>query len=116
MGVGAGGSEHRCYNSDTREILRQGPRMVCPLRILLVTQEPKLQSWKEFGSKWKKVRNPVTGGPWVHTQVLRMPGRQRQACPLSVAPFSLGGRKHVCYGAASPLKFTEIFTRDGGRQ
>ena len=67
-------------------------------------------------SVWQQMEKSGTlslGAPGSTRKVLRMPGRQ--AWPLSVAP--LGWRKQrACYGVASPLKFTEIFTRDGGRQ
>lgn len=69
---------------------------------------------KSLAANGRKSGTPSLGAPGSTSKVLRMPGRQ--ACPLSVAPLSLGWRKRACYGAASPLKFTEIFTRDGGRQ
>ena len=69
---------------------------------------------KSLAANGRKSGTLSLGAPGSTSKVLRMPGRQ--ACPLSVAPLSLGWRKRACYGAASPLKFTEIFTRDGGRQ
>ena len=68
---------------------------------------------KRLAANGRKSGTLSLGAPGSTRKVLRMPGRQ--AWPLSVAP--LGWRKQrACYGAASPLKFTEIFTRDGGRQ
>lgn len=63
MGVGAGGVNTACDNSDTQEILRQGPRMASPLRILLVTQEQEGSHGKSLAANGRTSGTLSLGAP-----------------------------------------------------